>query len=50
MRRSGLRASPVRLLPEVEIADLPLEVHSWTGFLDEYTLISGTPSSDLVCA
>jgi len=29
------------LLPEVEIADVPLEVHSWTGFLDEYTHISG---------
>ncbi|HVA26026.1 MAG TPA: Tn3 family transposase [Chloroflexota bacterium] len=31
------------LLPEVEIADLPLEVHAWTGFLDEYTHISGAP-------
>jgi len=32
------------LLPEVEIADVPLEVHSWTGFLDEYTHISGAPT------
>ena len=31
-----------KLLPEVEIADLPLEVHGWTGFLDEYTHIGGT--------
>lgn len=29
------------LLPEVEIADLPLGVHGWTGFLDQYTHISG---------
>ena len=29
------------LLPEVEIADLPLEVHGWTGFLDEYTHMAG---------
>ncbi|HEX6596598.1 MAG TPA: Tn3 family transposase [Acidimicrobiales bacterium] len=32
------------MLPEVEIADVPLEVHAWTGFLDEYTHISGAPS------
>ena len=36
-----LRAMVEALLPEVEIADLPLEVHGWTGFLDEYTHISG---------
>ena len=36
-----LRAMVEELLPEVEIADLPLEVHGWTGFLDEYTHISG---------
>ncbi|MFY9926792.1 MAG: Tn3 family transposase [Streptosporangiaceae bacterium] len=37
-----LRAHVEALLPEVEIADLPLEVHGWTGFLDEYTHMSGT--------
>ncbi len=37
----ALRAGVEALLPEVEIADLPLEVHGWTGFLDEYTHISG---------
>jgi hypothetical protein len=39
-----LRAMVEALLPEVEIADLPLEVHGWTGFLDEYTHISSAPS------
>ncbi|MEJ7765310.1 MAG: Tn3 family transposase, partial [Acidimicrobiales bacterium] len=39
-----LRAQIEALLPEIEIADLPLEVHGWTGFLDEYTHISGAPS------
>ena len=34
------------LLPEVEIADLPLEVHGWTGFLDEYTHMAGAPSRE----
>jgi Tn3 transposase DDE domain len=38
----ALRGEVERLLPEVEIADLPLEVHGWTGFLDEYTHISDT--------
>ncbi len=42
----ALRAEVEALLPEVEIADLPLEVHRWTGFLDEYTHISGTPSRE----
>jgi TnpA family transposase len=42
----ALRAQVEALLPEVEIADLPLEVHGWTGFLDEYTHISGTPSRE----
>jgi len=37
-----LRAAVEGLLPEVEIADLPLEVHGWTGFLDEYTHMAGT--------
>ena len=36
-----LRARVEELLPEVEIADLPLEVHGWTGFLDEYTDMAG---------
>src|SRR5205807_1905341 len=40
----GLRGMVEALLPEVEIADLPLEVHGWTGFLNEYTHISGAPS------
>lgn len=34
------------LLPEVEIAGLPLEVHARTGFLDEYTHIGDTGGSD----
>jgi hypothetical protein len=38
----ALRAGAEALLPEVEITGLPLEVHAWTGFLDEYTHISGT--------
>lgn len=44
-----LRALVEGLLPEVEIADVPLEVHAWTGFLDEYTHLSGarTRSDDL---
>lgn len=33
-----------RAAPEVEIADLPAEVHSWAPFLDEYTHISGAPT------
>ncbi len=37
----ALRDEIDKLLPEVEIADLPLEVHAWTGFLNEYTHISG---------
>ena len=35
-----------KLLPEVEIADLPLEVHGWTGFLDEYTHMAGTETRE----
>ena len=38
----ALRGEVEKLLPEVEIADLPLEVHAWTGFLGEYTHISGS--------
>jgi TnpA family transposase len=40
----SLRARIEELLPEVEIADVPLEVHGWTGFLAEYTHISGSPA------
>ena len=43
----ALRGEVERLLPEVEIADLPLEVHGWTGFLDEYTHISGTDTREV---
>jgi Transposase and inactivated derivatives, TnpA family len=39
-----LRTMVEALLPEVEIADVPLEVHAWTGFLDDYTHISGSPA------
>lgn len=44
-----LRANVEALLPQVEIADLPAEVHAWTGMLDEYTHISGadTKTKDL---
>jgi TnpA family transposase len=39
-----LRKRVEALMPEVEIADVPLEVHGWAGFLDEYTHISGADS------
>jgi TnpA family transposase len=42
----ALRANVEALLPEVEIADLPLEVHGWTGFLNEYTHLSGTETRE----
>lgn len=42
----ALRAEVEKLLPEVEIADLPLEVHSWTGFLDEYTHMASTDTRE----
>ena len=42
----ALRGEVEKLLPEVEIADLPLEVHGWTGFLDEYTHVSGAEIRD----
>jgi TnpA family transposase len=41
-----LRGEVERLLPEVEIADLPLEVHGWTGFLDEYTHMAGAETRE----
>ena len=31
----------------MEIADLPLEVHGWTGFPGEYTHISGTGTGEV---
>ncbi len=43
-----LRGEVERLLPEVEIADLPLEVHGWTGFLDEYPHMAGARVEDEV--
>lgn len=39
-----LRKKIENLLPEVEIADLPVEVNTWVPFLDEYTHISGAPT------
>ena len=52
---SDLRAHTHALLPEVELPELLLEVHAWTGFLDEFTHGSGaaTRIKDLalsVCA
>jgi Tn3 transposase DDE domain len=44
---AALRGEVERLLPEVEIADLPLEAHGWTGFLGEYTHISGTDTREV---
>jgi len=41
-----LRGEVEQLLPEVEIADLPLEVHGWTGFLDEYTHMAGAETRE----
>jgi len=42
----ALRAKVEVLLPEVEIADLPLDVHGWTGFLDEYTHMAGAETRE----
>lgn len=39
---SDLRTHTHTLLPEVELPELLLEVHAWTGFLDEFTHGSGT--------
>ncbi len=52
---SVLRADTHALLPQVELPELLLEVHAWTGFLDEFTHASGSAArpSDLalsVCA
>jgi len=38
---SDLRTHTHALLPEVELPELLLEVHAWTGFLDEFTHASG---------
>ena len=38
---STLRADTHALLPQVELPELLLEVHPWTGFLDEFTHMSG---------
>lgn len=32
-----LRATVAAMLPKVDLSDLLLEVHTWTGFLDAYT-------------
>ena len=36
-----MRTHTHTLLPEVELPELLLEVHAWTGFLDEFTHTSG---------
>ncbi len=38
---SELRADTHALLPQVELPELLLEVHAWTGFLDQFTHTSG---------
>jgi TnpA family transposase len=35
----GLRATVAAMLPRVDLPELLLEVHAWTGFLDAYTHI-----------
>jgi len=37
----ALRADTAALLPQVDLPELLLEVHAWTGFLDEFTARSG---------
>lgn len=37
-----LRAQVADMLPRVDLPEILLEVHSWTGFLDAYTHISGS--------
>ena len=44
-----LRGEAERLLAEVEIADLPLEVHGWTEFLDEYFRMAGAGTREPAC-
>ncbi len=45
-----LRARVARMLPRVDLPELLLEVHTWTGFLDEFTHVSesGAPLDGLV--
>lgn len=46
IRRPGGAAGDGRrdALPRVDLPDLLLEVHAWTGFLDAYTHLSGAGS------
>ncbi|MGG5173242.1 Tn3 family transposase [Pseudarthrobacter sp. J1738] len=37
-----LRAQIAEMLPKVDLPEILLEVHSWTGFLDPYTHLSGS--------
>lgn len=37
-----LRGQIAEMLPRVDLPEILLEVHSWTGFLDSYTHISGS--------
>jgi len=46
LRRRDVYAPGSTRLPEVEIADLPPEVHAWTGFLHQYTHISGAETRE----
>lgn len=38
---TALRVQVAGMLPRVDLPEILLEVHSWTGFLDAYTHISG---------
>ncbi|KJE25284.1 transposase, TnpA family [Frankia torreyi] len=40
----ALRATTAAMLPRVDLPDLLLEVHAWTGFLDAYTHLGGSGS------
>ena len=42
---SALRAGTHALLPQVDLPELLLEVHAWTGFLDEFRPVSGRTSA-----
>ena len=42
---SALRAGTHALLPQVDLPELLLEVHAWTGFLDEFRPVSGRASA-----
>ncbi len=39
-----LRALTAAMLPRIDLSDLLLEVHAWTGFLDAYVHVSGSAS------